>query len=134
MTAPKNAPCLCARLRRASRLVTRHYDEALEPSGLTTMQFSAMRWIGRLDGPGVSALAEATGHERTAMWRSLQPLIAKGLVTLTDGVLRVTAKGKRSLMAATPLWDAAQETYAQGMGARLAPLLAALEEVERHAV
>lgn len=132
------SPCLCGRLRRASRKITRHYDEALAPVGLTIMQFGALRWITRLGAPSVTELAEATGHERTAMWRGLQPLMARGLVRTAEGegaagVLQLTAKGTQTLKRATPLWADAQDKIAGAMGAKMDALMSALEEVE-HAV
>ena len=74
------SPCICGRLRRASRTLSRVYDEALAPVGLTVTQFSVMRTLSRLDRPGLLELAETTAHEKSALWRTLQPLERKGWV------------------------------------------------------
>ena len=59
-------PCLCGRLRRASRTLTRLYDEALGPVGLTVTQFSILRTLSR-------AGARPTPSERDGdeFWDSL---------------------------------------------------------------
>lgn len=136
--ATPSLPCLCARVRRTSRALTRAYDEALAPSGLTVMQFSALRNIQRLDGPTLTALAQATGHERSAMWRTLQPLAKEGLVTLgasrgrDAGRIEVTEAGAAALEGALPYWRTAQDRLQAGLGeARRRDLIALLSEVER---
>ena len=40
MNATDAAPCLCGALRKATRAVTRLYDDALRPSGMRIMQFA----------------------------------------------------------------------------------------------
>jgi DNA-binding MarR family transcriptional regulator len=130
-------PCVCARLRRASRALTRSYDKALEPHGLTVTQFSLLRNAERLDGPSVTRLAEATGHDRSGLWRSLQPLAREGLVVLSPGKdqrtrrVEITPAGRAATEAALPAWEGIQADVARGLGEdRRARLLALLEEIE----
>jgi DNA-binding MarR family transcriptional regulator len=131
-------PCICGRLRRTSRALTRLYDEALAPIGLTVTQFSVLRTLARLDRPGLVELAEATAHEKSALWRTLQPLVRKGWVAAeTDkGVraqrLSATASGREKLADALPLWRAAQARVSETLGPREAALIALLREVETH--
>lgn len=131
------SPCVCARLRRATRAVTRAYDRVLEPHGVTVSQFSLLRHAGRLDGPTVSALAEATGHERSGLWRSLQPMVRDGLLSLSPGTdqrtrrVEVTAKGQALAEAAAPAWEDIQRQLGGALGEdRRAELLSLLEELE----
>ena len=35
--------CMCASLRRASRVLTQHYDEAMRPLGLRATQFTILQ-------------------------------------------------------------------------------------------
>ena len=42
--------CLCTKLRRAARSVSRFYDEALADTGLKVAQFSLLRHLQRLTG------------------------------------------------------------------------------------
>lgn len=131
------APCICFRVRRASRALTRLYDGALAPAGLTVTQFSILRNSQRLDGPTVSELADYTGHERTALWRTLQPLAREGLIELAAGPdqrtrrVRVTPAGEAAVRRAEPLWDESQAKVEARLGeARQRELVALLREVE----
>ena len=131
------APCICFRVRRASRALTRVYDEALAPAGLTVTQFSILRNSQRLDAPTVGALADYTGHERSALWRTLQPLAREGLIELEPGSdqrtrrVRVTAAGAAAVKRAEPLWDESQGRVEARLGEdRQRQLVALLKEVE----
>ena len=132
------SPCICGRLRRTSRALTRLYDEALAPVGLTVTQFSVMRTLGRLDRPGLVELAEATAHEKSALWRTLQPLVKKGWVAAAAETgargqrLSVTAAGLETLTDALPLWRAVQAKVSETLGDREAALIGLLKEVEAH--
>lgn len=129
--------CFCSKTRRASRVLMRLYDEALAPVGLTVTQFAVLRTIRRLDGPSLSALSEATGHERTAMWRTLQPMIRKGLAVAATGErgkaapLRLTDAGAALLVQAEPLWEGVQSRIEAALGPHADALFQALDEVER---
>lgn len=134
---PSTAPCICFRVRRASRALTRLYDDALAPAGLTVTQFSILRHSQRLNGPTVSELADHTGHERTALWRTLQPLTREGLIELTPGPdkpthrIRVTAAGEAAVKRAEPLWAESQGQVAARLGeAKQRQLVALLKELE----
>ena len=132
------APCICGRLRRTSRALTRLYDEALAPVGLTVTQFSVMRTLARMERPTLVELAEATAHEKSALWRTLQPLVKKGWVgAATDEGARgqkfsLTPSGREKLNDALPLWRTAQAKVSETLGEREAALIALLKEVETH--
>ena len=131
-------PCVCGRLRRTSRALTRRYDEALAPVGLTVTQFSTMRTLSRLDRPSLTQLAEIAAHEKSALWRNIQPLVRAGwIVAETDPGergqrLSVTVSGRARLDQAMPLWRAAQAKVSDTLGANEAALIALLKEIETH--
>lgn len=129
-------PCVCGRLRRTSRALTRRYDEALAPVGLTVTQFSILRTLSRLDRPSLVELAETTAHEKSALWRTIQPLVRAGwIVTDTEQRaqrLSVTPAGREKLSDAMPLWRAAQSKVSEALGANEAALIALLKEIETH--
>lgn len=131
-------PCICGRLRRTSRALTRLYDEALEPVGITVTQFSVMRTLSRMERPTLVELAETTAHEKSALWRTLQPLVKKGWVgAATDKGARgqrfaLTPAGLEKLNDALPHWRAAQAKVSETLGEREAALIALLKEVETH--
>jgi DNA-binding MarR family transcriptional regulator len=134
---PPSAPCVCARLRRASRALTRVYDEALEPVGLTVTQFSLLRNVERLGEPTVTELADITGHERSGLWRTLQPLAREGVLVLAAGNdqrtrrVRLTDAGRDVLKAGLPAWTAAQARVEAVLGEeRRADLINLLQELE----
>jgi len=130
----RQEPCLCGRLRRASRTLSRLYDEALEPAGLTVTQFSILRTLTRLEHPTLGELAEETSHEKSGLWRTLQPLIRDGLVeTAADGRaqrLGLTDQGMMALVRAMPLWRQAQGRVDRVLGPRGRALVDLLADVE----
>ena len=134
---PKDgAPCICGRLRRASRKLSRVYDEALQPIGLTITQFSILRTLSGMSAPSLNDLAEVTAHEKSGLWRTLQPMIRSGwVVVATAGgarrqTLALTAEGTSRLMQALPLWRAAQGRVGDTLGDRNDRLISLLKEIE----
>jgi len=127
-------PCLCGRLRRASRTLTRLYDQALEPVGLTVTQFAILRTLNRLERPTLSELAEETAHEKSGLWRTLQPLIREGRVeTQADGRAQrifLTDQGLTTLVRAMPMWREAQSRVDRVLGPRGRALIDLLSDVE----
>ncbi|MCY1182777.1 homoprotocatechuate degradation operon regulator, HpaR [compost metagenome] len=130
--------CLCTKLRRAARGVTRIYDDALQEIGLTTAQFSLLRHLARLDQPSISCLAQAMGLDRSTLGRNLRPLQAEGLVSLGDDgadqrnrIVVLTAAGRQRLQQGEHAWHSAQQQVADRLGEeRRAQLMALLDELE----
>ena len=104
--------CLCTKLRRSARAVTRVYDDALKGIGLTTAQFSLLRHLSRLEQPSISALADAMGLDRSTLGRNLKPLEAEGLVKLEEGedqrnrIVVLTPTGLERIVRGRDAWDA----------------------------
>ena len=128
--------CACSKLRRASRALTRLYDEALAPAGLTTTQFAILRTLERLGPSSVTALAHATGHERSAMTRNLGPLTRAKLVEIAAAedprsrAVSLTAAGVAAIRRAEPGWEAVQTRVAAELGTDSAKLVTLLARVE----
>ena len=131
-----SSPCACSSLRRASRALTRLYDEALAPAGLTTTQFAILRTLEQLGPSSVTALANATGHERSAMTRNLAPLTRAGLVEIAAGedprsrAVALAVAGAAAIRRAEPGWEAVQARVAAELGTGSAQLAALLARVE----
>jgi DNA-binding MarR family transcriptional regulator len=130
-------PCLCTKLRRASRGVTRLYDEALADVGLNAAQFSLLRNLQRLGQPSISALAEAMGLDRSTLGRNLRVVEGRGLLQLGGGSdqrsrqVALTDAGVRVLEQGAPLWERAQQELALRLGAdKRAELMALLDDLE----
>jgi DNA-binding MarR family transcriptional regulator len=119
--------CTCLCIRRAARQFTQIYDRALEPAGLTVMQFGLLaRLFGaslRSEVSSIGAIAEWLGMDPTTLNRNLKPLRARGLVKdrsdPSDARLRIvqiTEKGRRELNDAMALWRQAHMKVEQTLG------------------
>lgn len=115
--------CHCTNARRAARSLTERYDAALAPSGLKVTQFSLLWLTRRLGRPTISALAEATGLDRSTLGRNLRVLERAGHVRLGPGrdertrVVEITAAGAAAVAAAQPLWERTQAAIIAEVGA-----------------
>jgi DNA-binding MarR family transcriptional regulator len=103
--------CLCLHVQRAARALARRFDEAMRPLGLTNGQFSLMMSLNRPNPPGMAAVALLLAMDRTTLTAALKPLRRRGLLKITtdpaDGrgrLLTLTAKGRRLLARAVPVW------------------------------
>lgn len=114
--------CLCFNLRKASRLVTQLFDQALKPSGLKVTQFSVLMGVQSQEGARLGRLAKRMGMDRTTLTRNLDLLVARGLVSMEAGQDRreqratLTSQGRRALESALPHWRQAQERVEQMLG------------------
>ena len=119
------AECLCFRSRRLTRILTRHFDEALRPIGIQATQLTLLAAIA---GPGrggqsMPRLHEFLAMDPTTLSRNLKPLRNCGLVLVEraerDGrarTARLTLEGERVLTAALPLWREAQDRLVEMFG------------------
>jgi len=116
-------PCACTALRKASRAVSRLYDDALAVHGLTVTQFAILRNIERLGGPVLSALAETLVMDRTSLYRTLEPMQRAGWIEIAAAargrakLARLTPAGRALMAAAAGDWAAAQARVVEGFGA-----------------
>jgi len=119
----------------AARLVTRRYDRALAPAGVTANGYAI---LARLDLEGelsVGALAGRLAMDRTTLSREIAPLIAAGLVEAgaDEGdrrrrLLSLSESGAARVSLARPLWAEAQASLEDGFGtARAAGLVSELQ-------
>ena len=129
--------CVCAKLRRSARIVSALYDEALEPSGLSVAQFSLLRMLQRAGPCSLTALAAATGHDRTTLNRTLKPLEQAGLVTSSPcgedqraRIVAVTDRARAAMRAAQPHWEDAQARIHGALGGDQENLFDSLDRIE----
>ncbi|MFO1282765.1 MAG: MarR family winged helix-turn-helix transcriptional regulator [Burkholderiales bacterium] len=135
--APIPAACACGRLRRASRALTRYYDDAMAASGLRVTQYSLLRTLDRAGTVRMSTLATAHLIDRTALARTLDPLVDAGYVRIARGrdartrEIEITAGGRAALAAAAGPWRRAQAEVAARLGReRFDTLIALLARLE----
>ena len=133
---PQATPCLCSSLRRAARAATRHYDQALRPSGLSISQFDLLSTLSGHMPLSVGALADLLAMERSTLSRDLNPLERDGLVELQVGqdrrsrLVSLTPHGLEVLSGAGMLWQRAQTELAELLGhGQVQTLMGDLREV-----
>ena len=108
------ATCFGANFRRAARILTQSYDDALRPAGLRLTQFTLLAALHVRGELTVSRFADMMAMERSALARNLKPLERRGLVQLSKGSDRrtrlatLTERGRDVVEAAVPLWQTAQ--------------------------
>jgi len=130
--------CTCGRLRRAARALTQLYDDLMAPSGLRVTQFSLLRTLSTRGTARMSDLARTLLLDRTALSRTLDPLVERGLVAIAPGrdartrEVSLTSGGARAIRNATPHWKRAQAQVVARIGsAKLDALIATLADVEQ---
>jgi DNA-binding MarR family transcriptional regulator len=78
--------CFAGAARKASRRLTQFYDDALEPCGLRSTQYTILAELARFASPPTLAeLARALVSDRSAVGHNLRPLIRDGYVALETG-------------------------------------------------
>ena len=82
----KRAPrCLCATVRRTARLLTRRYEEALRPAGMTVSQFELMNVVQAMQPVEQTRLAKVLETDQTTLSRNMRLLVELGwLETVAD--------------------------------------------------
>jgi DNA-binding MarR family transcriptional regulator len=139
MIATGPTPCLCSELRRATRAVTRLYDDALRPAGLRVTQYSLLRQLARRGELRMCDLSAAVIVEETALNRSVHALHDRGWIAIRTGadrrerLLSITAAGRALLADAEPLWSAAQQRMTDDLGSGWDALMRSLHAVTESA-
>ncbi len=128
--------CLCLHAQRAARALSRRFDEAFRPLGITSGQFSLLNGLNRPEPPTIGAVASLLVMDRSTVTANLKPLERMGAV-----VVRVDEKDRRGrraaltdagralLAAATPIWVAEHAAVEAGLGRDAGELRAGLNAV-----
>src|SRR5689334_20090220 len=103
--------CLCLHAQRAARTLSRLFDDALRPVGLTSGQFSLLNALNRPEPPSIAPVAKLLAMDRTTLTAALKPLERNGFVTVArdpadrrNRRLLLTDRGLQALAAAVPIW------------------------------
>jgi DNA-binding MarR family transcriptional regulator len=114
--------CLGVRIRLLNRTVTRIYDAALRPHGLTAAQLNLLAAIDSLERAPAGELADVLSMEISTLSRNAHLMEREGWVTIERAkrgngrVLRLTTAGSRKLDEATPAWRHAQKEARKLLG------------------
>ena len=119
--------CLAMRSRRLARTVTRLYDQALRPLGISAAQLGLLVAIQRHIAASPAAIGRTLDLEKSTLSRNLQRLRAVRLIDeRSEGPgkqLTLTPAGRRMLDDAYPLWRGAQRAALAALGSQLAAAL-----------
>ena len=128
--------CVARRLRQVNRTITRLYDEALRPHGLTVNQLNILAVVISEKKIRPGQLGQALGMEKSTVSRTVDRMVRKDWLKVTPGedsrtqLLTVTAKGRKLLLSVTPIWDNLQAGVLTdaGSGSNILQLLALSDE------
>ena len=103
--------CLCLHAQRAARALTRRFDEAFRPLGLTSGQYSLLMSLNRPRPASIGSVAALLAMDRTTLTANLKPLERRGLVRSEvdpadrrGRLLSLTDAGRALLQSAVPIW------------------------------
>ena len=109
-------------MRQLSRIVTRVYDDALRPLGITASQFTLLTQLAQQDGITAVEIGHALDIEKSTLSRNLKRLLALGHITMDPPAgrrgrgLHLTPKGEAVIKQAYPVWMDAQSKTVAIMG------------------
>jgi DNA-binding MarR family transcriptional regulator len=131
--------CLATRVRQLSRIVTRVYDDAVRPLGITASQYTLLAQLAARDGITAVEIGHELDIEKSTLSRNLKRLLALELITMDPPAgrrgrgLHLTVRGTGMLVDAYPIWQSAQKAALAAMGedctARLDELLSQAEKL-----
>ena len=113
--ASASATCIALRVRRMSRIITRIYDDALRPFGITASQYTLLTILAQQDGVTAVEIGADLDIEKSTLSRNLKRLVALGLIEMDAPAgrrgrgLHLTAKGEDIIKQAFPVWSSTQE-------------------------
>ena len=103
--------CLCLHAQRAARALSRRFDEAFRPLGITSGQFSLLNGLNRPEPPMIGAVAELLVMDRSTVTANLKPLERAGLISVAvddqdrrGRRVALTDAGRAVLAQATKVW------------------------------
>jgi len=114
--------CACQNLRRATRAVTRIYDQELRKAGLEITQFGLLTALATTGGTNQKRLSAGFAMDSTTLTRTLGLLLKQGWIRVRRGedrrerMFSLTGAGKRKMAEAQPHWERAERTLQQQLG------------------
>lgn len=122
MTDPSHITCFCAHLRRASRAVSRVYEEELRSQGLGANQYSILTAIKSMPGIRQRDLGKLLSMDSTTLSRTLTPLLRAQWVAVDRGedkrerCFTLSVPGRELLAKAKKSWNRAQKKLQTELG------------------
>ncbi len=106
--------CIFTALRKVNRVLFRHYQSVLAPSGLSIVQLSVLRALERNGPMTLSRLADNLVMERTSLYRTIKPLSEQNAIAVSHSgagkanIATLTQEGSDTVERVMPYWEAAQ--------------------------
>ena len=122
--------CLATRLRKANRLITNIYDQALRPLGLKISQMNILVVTEKKGAARPSEIGRALDIEASTLSRNLERMRRRGWIEALEDEsdarsqpFRLTSEGRRLIEDAYPAWLLAQDKAQRLLGAEAAAAL-----------
>src|SRR3981189_1572091 len=115
-------PCACQNLRRATRIVTRIYDQELRKTGLEITQFGLLTALAAVGEANQKRLSAGFAMDSTTLTRTLGLLRKQGWVRARRGkdrrerLFSLTGTGKRQMAMAQAYWAQAEGRSRKALG------------------
>ena len=115
-------PCMCASLRRASRALTKLYDEAFRPLGLRATQFTVLQALSLAGEALQGELGRILAMDSTTLTRTLEIIERHGWIAKRQGKdkrerrLSLSPEGEAQLQRALPHWEKVQARFRGKLG------------------
>ncbi len=109
-----NRACIADKMRLLNRVITRLYDDALSPVGITTSQMNILVVVAKYGEATPGEVGEWLHMEKSTVSRNSRRLVSNGWVELVAEArgrghrLRLTPEGAEVLDTGLPLWEQAQ--------------------------
>lgn len=116
--------CVAVRLRLLTRAVTKIYNQALRPYGLTISQMNILVAVSYLGQAKQQDICKALHLDKSTLSRDLARMRERGWISESPGddgrssLLQVTAIGGKLLQKAIPAWRQAQHQATALLGER----------------
>ena len=113
---------MCASFRRASRVLTQHYDWTLRPLGLRGTQFTLLQALSLAGEVSQGTLGEILAIDSTTLTRTLAIMGRRGWIASRSGEDRrerwfsLSAAGKAEFRRARPHWEKVQQQLRARLG------------------
>jgi DNA-binding MarR family transcriptional regulator len=115
-------PCLSASFRRASRVLTQHYEAAMRPLGLRGTQFTLLQALSLAGEVSQRTLGEILAIDSTTLTRTLAIMECRGWIARRPGddrrerLLSLGKAGRAEYKRALPHWEKVQQELRERFG------------------
>jgi DNA-binding MarR family transcriptional regulator len=116
---------MCASLRRASRVFTQFYEDALRPTGLRATQFTVLQALSIVGEVTQGQLGHILAMDSTTLTRTLTIISRRGWIVKQRGQdrrewrMRLSKAGEAQFKQALPYWDEVQTRVREQLGAKV---------------